>query len=136
MYCCTVFPALSNTNMLKLLTLAKPHAFAPDSVLTEKGRDVATLNLVEHGEAAVVVAERIVSKCRSGDFIGEIGFLTRVPASATVNTASALTCLAFDCESLRQLMHTNPELERGLNVALSANLATKLIRNNETLLGA
>ena len=130
----SVFPTLSNTNMLKLLTLAQPQAFAPDHVLTEKDRSVSTLYLIERGEASVVVGETIVSKCEGGDFVGEIGFLTRVPACATVHAASALKCLAFDCDSLRQLMDANAELERGLTVALTANLATKLIRNNETLL--
>ncbi len=42
--------------------------------------------------------------------------------------------LAFDCESLRVLTHANAAPESGVSVALSANLATKLIGNNETLL--
>lgn len=129
-----VFPTLSNTHMLKLLALAKPHAFIVDRVLTENGRDISTLYLVERGEASVVVDETPVSKCQAGDFIGEIGFLTGVPACATVSAASDLECLAFDCAELRALMRANPDLDRGLNVALTANLATKLIRNNETLL--
>ncbi len=129
-----VFPTLSNTQMLKLLGLAEPREYAVNHVLTENGRDVSTLYLVESGEASVVVDGTTVSRCQAGDFIGEIGFLTAVPACATVNADSELECLAFDCAALRQLMRTNPDLERGLNVALTANLATKLIRNNETLL--
>ncbi len=129
-----VFPTLSNTHMLKLLALAEPHTFTVDRVLTENGREVSTVYLIELGEASVVVNETTVSRCQAGDFIGEIGFLTGVPACATVSAASDLECLAFDCAALRQLMRGNPDLERGLNVALTANLATKLIRNNETLL--
>jgi CRP-like cAMP-binding protein len=72
-------------------------------VLTEKGREVSTLYLVERGEASVVVDETIVSKCHAGDFAGAIGFLARVPAYATVNAASDLKCLAFNCESLASL---------------------------------
>lgn len=74
-----------------------------------------------------------MSRREAGDFVGGIACLTRVRACATVHAAADLKCLAFDCESLRLLTHANAALERRLSVTPTANLATKLIRNNETL---
>ena len=51
---------------------------------------------------------------------------------ATVNATPGVECLVFECDALRDAMATNPDLERGVSNALNANLATKLIRNNET----
>lgn len=130
----SVFPTLSNTDMLKLLAIAEPRAFDPGRALTENGGKVSTLYLIERGEASVIVGDITVSTCEAGDFVGEIGFLTRVPACATVYATAALKVLAFDCDTLRLLMNANANLERGLTVALTANLATKLIRNNENLM--
>jgi hypothetical protein len=128
----SVFPTLSNVDVLKLLALAQKRTPEHLPSLIEKGSEVTHLYLVEHGQATVVLDEVEVSRCQPGDFIGEIGFLNRVPACATVSAGPELECLVFDCDELRRTMSSNPEFERGITFALNANLASKLIRNNET----
>jgi CRP-like cAMP-binding protein len=127
-----VFPMLSNADFLKLLAVATKQTFAAAQALVESGREITSLYLIERGEAAVVVGEVEVSMCQAGDFVGEIGFFNQVPACATVNATPGVECLVFECDALREAMATNPDLERGVSNALNANLATKLIRNNET----
>jgi CRP-like cAMP-binding protein len=127
-----VFPVLSNREFLKILAIAERQEFARDEHLIEQGNEVVRLYLVEQGEAAVMLDDKQVSGCQSGDFIGEIGFFNRVPATATVVAANSLQCLAFNCETLHRVMDANPGLERGVTFAMNANLASKLIRNNDT----
>jgi hypothetical protein len=127
-----VFPVLSSLDFLKLLETASRCSFENGQVLVNKGTEVTRLYLVEHGEAIVALGDMEISRCLPGDFIGEIGFFNQVPATATVTASNNLECLMFDCTMLHRLMQKNPQLERGVTVALNANLATKLIRNNET----
>ncbi|MGB5398015.1 MAG: cyclic nucleotide-binding domain-containing protein [Gammaproteobacteria bacterium] len=127
-----VFPVLSSLDFLKLLATASRRKFENGQVLVNKGSEVTRLYLVEHGEAIVALGDMEISRCLPGDFIGEIGFFNRVPATATVTASNNLECLVFDCAVLHRLLQKNPQLERGVTVALNANLATKLIRNNET----
>jgi len=73
---------------------------------------------------------REVSRCTGRDFIGEIGFLNSLPASATVKAVTTMKCLVFDAKVMRRMMARSPEFERGFSVALNANLAAKLLRRN------
>ena len=127
-----VFPVLTNVDFLRLIATADRRVFDKGQTLVEKGSEVSQLFLVERGEAVVMLGDMQISSCLPGDFIGEIGFFNRVPATATVSAQTKLECLVFDCSSLHKIMQKNSLLERGVTVALNANLATKLIRNNET----
>jgi hypothetical protein len=127
-----VFPVLSNLDFINLLAVSDRRKFTAGQTLLERGEAVDRLYLIERGSAVVTLGETEVARCHPGDFIGEIGFFNRVPATATVTALDDLACLVFDCERLRKITQGSPELDRGITVALSANLATKLIRNNET----
>ncbi len=127
-----VFPVLGNLEFLKIISIARPHSFADGTHLLEIGDTVSRLYLVETGQAEVSLEGTRVSLCHPGDFIGEIGFFNNVPATATVSALDGLKCLVFDCEELRAVMQSNPNLERGITFAMNANLASKLIRNNDT----
>lgn len=127
-----VFPVLSNQEFLKIFAIARRQLFSPGQHLLEQGQKVSRLYLIDRGEAEVLLGDTRISVCIAGDFIGEIGFFNYVPATATVNAGQGLECLVFDCEELRSVMAANPTLERGITFAMNANLANKLIRNNDT----
>ena len=90
------------------------------------------LSLVLAGEAAVGLDDRVFSTCVSDDFIGEIGFTRGVRATATVVATEPMRLMTFDGAWLRAKMEDDPEFERGFGFALNANLASKLIRRQQT----
>lgn len=126
-----VLPHMSAQDFRRLIDSATSRTFAHGDTLLNRGDAVTEVYLVRSGEAAVVVDDVQVSSCLAGDFIGEIGFFSNVPASATVIALTALQCTAFDAGTLRRFMARSVEFERGFTVGLNANLAVKLVRNNE-----
>ncbi|MCP3979624.1 MAG: cyclic nucleotide-binding domain-containing protein [bacterium] len=127
-----VFPALSVLDFRRLLDCGRSDDFRPGDALVLQGDPVRELFLILDGDAEIRNDGHPVSRCVPGDFVDEIGFFKEMPASATVAAGSSLRCMVFPVEAVRQLMARSHTLERGLNVALGSNLATKLIRNNET----
>ena len=79
---------------------------------------------------SVVVGDQQVSTCEAGDFIGEIGFFSRAPATATVSASGPFEVMVFNTNEMRRKMEKSVEFERGLTVGLNSNLAAKLIRSN------
>ena len=125
-----VFPLLSMTDFRKLLNSAEEMVFLlGDEFLTE-GQHVPYVFLVLEGEAAVILDDNEVSRCTGRDFIGKIGFLNNLPASASVRAMTTMKCLVFDAEVMRKMMARSNEFDRGFNIALNSNLAAKLLRRN------
>jgi len=131
-----VFPVLTNAEFLKLFAIASIQQFRPGQTLVEAGDAVLRLFLITDGQAEVKLGDARISTCCSGDFIGEIGFFNKVPATATVCALDTLECLVFECDDMHRVMQANNNLERGITFAMNANLANKLIRNNATGIGS
>jgi len=126
-----VFPMLSVKDFRRVLRHAERVTFLLGDIILKKGESVEHLVLVLEGEAAIEVESVQVARCGPGDFIGEIGFLNRSAASASVTALTTMPCLVFDVEEMRQVMERNSEFDKGFSVALNANLAAKLLRRNE-----
>jgi CRP-like cAMP-binding protein len=77
-----------------------------------------------------MIDEREISRCTGRDFIGEIGFLNNLPASALVRALTTMKCLVFDAKLMRRMMERSTDFDRGFSVALNSNLAAKLLRRN------
>lgn len=131
-----VFPLLTVLEFQRLMKTGLKEDFFTGDILQRRGKRVELLYLILAGKADIEVDDQRVSVCESGDFIGEIGFLYQVPASATVRASESMRCVVFDVHDLRQFMRRSPDFERGFNQALSANLATKLLRRNALTLPA
>jgi hypothetical protein len=126
-----VFPMLSIMDFRRLMKQAERMQFLLGDILLLKDQEVLDVFVILEGEAGVFVDDELVSTCIENDFIGEIGFLNSIPASATVSARTTMDCLVFDAGTIRYYTQRNPELERGLNEAMSANLAAKLLRRNQ-----
>jgi hypothetical protein len=127
-----VFPMLSVADFRRLIANAETMTFLRGDILLRQGDEVHAVFLILTGEADIVLDGEGVTQCVAGDFIGEIGFFNAAPASATVTAAGTMKCLVFEVAMIRRLMERSSELERGISVAMNSNVATKLIRRNET----
>ena len=126
-----VFPNLSDLDFRRLVDSAETREYAEGQTLCSQGDPVERLHLLLSGEASVTVDGRLISTCVGDDFVGELGFIDDIPATATVVATRETRCLLFDCAALRRWMQEQPDFERGVGFALNANLASKLIRRQD-----
>lgn len=124
-----VFPWMPAHKFATLVRLAVLARVEPgDPALVERGQAVEALWLVQDGELEVVVDGRCVATCISGDFVGEMAFIDRVAASATVRARVPSTLLVWDARRLDGMLADEPEIQRGFHAALGTNMSQKLRR--------
>ena len=124
-----IFPWMPAHKFASLVRLATSSRFGPgDSSLVECGRPVVALWLVETGELEVLIDGRRVASCIPGDFVGEMAFIDRAAASATVRACVPSTLLVWDAKRLHEMLADEPEIQRGFHAALGTNMSQKLRR--------
>ena len=87
-----------------------------------------SLGLVEGGELEVLIDGRRVATCIPGDFVGEMAFIDRAAASATVRACVTSTLRVWDAKRLHEMLADEPEIQRGFHAALGTNMSQKLRR--------
>jgi hypothetical protein len=126
-----VFPHMSRLDFHRFIRAGSWLSHAPGVELASRGQPVDQIVLVSDGTADVTVDGAVVSQCRSGDFIGEIAFMTENPATATVTTASPTRCLTWKFTDLRALLNHHPDLRTDLQTVFNKNLIGKLAEQRD-----
>ena len=85
----TVFSSLQPGEFRRLLSLGRYDMVPAGASWVRAGAPVSSVALIVAGEASVMLDETVVSRLKRGDFIGEMGYITRQPASAAVQAASS-----------------------------------------------
>lgn len=114
----------------RLLRLAEMREFAVDDALTREGEAVKDLMYVSSGVARIERGGRIIAVCGPGDYLGEVSFLSGVPATATAIAAKPVRVLAFDQAKLRALVTSDAAIRRAMEAGLNRNLVGKLARTS------
>ena len=78
--------------------------------------------VIENGEADVTIDGEHVATIPPGEMIGEIGMLTRLPASATVTAKTDMTVLMIPHQRFDSVADDTP----GLGLAIAKELAQRL----------
>jgi CRP-like cAMP-binding protein len=91
-----------------------------------------SLFLVLSGEPLVKRNDALVTKLHRGEFVGEISFVTKEPASADVYAESEVNFIEWNQDELRKLKTSNPTFWAKLNDILGKDLAKK-IKNNSII---
>ncbi len=97
--------------------------------LTTQGAPVVRILLISEGAAQVVIDGTVAAYCATGDFVGEMAFVSGNPASATVTTMTQTRYLMWRFEELRALIAKHPEIRSALQTVFSKNLIEKLSRD-------
>ena len=117
----------------RLLDLSKLERYEPDALLTTEGEPVRRLVYIVEGIVKIEHAGRLVAICGPGDYVGELSFLSKKPASATASVVKPTRALVFDQAKLDAAAAGDAHLRRTLDSALNRNLAGKLTRSNDGL---
>jgi CRP-like cAMP-binding protein len=114
-------------------------ASVPDkTVLVKEGENSRSLYVLAKGKLVVKETvtqnmELIIARITPGDVVGEVGFVDKKPASATVRADGPCEMVRLDYLSLKDLFEQRPELERAFYRDLCRTLAERLRAGNAAL---
>ena len=127
------FQSLDPMNVRRLLRCGRWVEHAKEKSLTLQGVHLEDLVLISEGEAAVCLGGQVIDRLGCGKFVGEIGFLSGEPATATVVAASPLRCLTWKASELRRVLARHPEIRTVFHAAVGKDLAEKIASHNVRL---
>jgi hypothetical protein len=118
---------LSPGEFRRLMQAGHWQSAASPTVVTEENKPVDHLYYVLDGDLAI---EKNGSRFTIGPetFIGEVAFLLKRPASATVTLAEGARYVVWDIHALRRLMLSAPSLAVAFAGALNRDMASKVAR--------
>lgn len=94
--------------------------------LTTQNERPNRLKFIVSGEARIERDGQVVGTAKPGDFIGEMGYLTDNPATASVITTEITRYLAFEYDDLRDFLQKNQEVRHALEASFNRDLVGKL----------
>jgi Cyclic nucleotide-binding domain len=95
--------------------------------LTREGEPVTELHYVLEGDLEITKSGRAID-VPSGLFIGEIAYLRKTPATATVTVKPGTTYISWPHEALHKVTAKHDGLRQSLTNLLSTDLAVKVAR--------
>lgn len=117
---------LDDEHLAELVEFGEMLDLDPGAVLTEQGQPVDAFYLISEGQAVAEVNGRRVGQLQPGEFVGEVAFLTQVPATATVRAATSLSVIALDSARLRAAGREDPAIAAAIYRVIGLALARKL----------
>lgn len=109
----------------KLISIGKFVQAGPGEILTEHGKPVSNLMLICEGQARVVVHGQTVAYSHPGNLIGEMSFVSKAPASATVYIVEPTLYFSWPQEILKDLLESDPDLKQVMQKILHTDSIRK-----------
>ena len=125
----TKFSDMTHREFLYFWSLGKQKEVSDDSIIKE-GEYQKNLFLILSGNASVSRDERVIATLHRPEFVGEISFITREPASANVAANGKLYYIEWNQDELRRLKTKNSTFWTKLNQCLGEDLAKKIKHNS------
>ena len=124
-----LFRGFKPGEFLKILRLGEWQDLSKGQTLLEEGENAKGFWLLTNGEAEVRNEEgETKASLGANDLVGELGYLTGAPASATVQMVEPGRALFWQKNRLESFFRLNPTLKFGCHSVISSNLAEKLRR--------
>ena len=128
------FPSLSRIAAKRLMKRGKWQTLGVGDALTTQGEFANRVFLLASGRVEVTLDGNPIVDLNPGQFIGEVGFIARSPASATAiavaDDENPTRVLYWDSEKLRRDLRRDDGLRSTLESALGTDLARKLADRN------
>ncbi len=122
------FGMLSPGQFRRLLRLGTRETASCHTILVSEGAPIETVYYIVNNSAILTKMDEVFP-LDAGSFVGEIGFLTGRPASATVAVNSGTEYIAWKVADLNRAFARAPGLRNALLAQLNNDLATKLARS-------
>ena len=118
-------------SLKRLLEFSTIRQVPAGETLTTEGEPVAELMFITSGVATIERAGVVVAACGTGDYVGEMSFLTGKPASATARAIKPMRVIVFDQARLKASIEADAGMRRAMESSLNLNLVGKLVRAND-----
>jgi CRP-like cAMP-binding protein len=126
-------PGLSRLTARRFLTAGRWETLPPGTILTREGAPVDRLTYIAEGTAQVVHRDTLVAMIPAGLYVGELGVLSREPATATVTVTAPTRAFQIDAGPLAQLVARHPDLRMSLDAGIGADARRKILGANRRL---
>lgn len=117
-----LFAQLSERALKQLAAAVAPVEHEQGKELAVEGRDGVGFHLITAGTVEVLVGGTAVRTLTAGDSFGEISLIDGKARSATVRCTTPVTTLALSAWNFRPLLDREPEVAKGLLLALCDRL--------------
>lgn len=97
----------------------------PGEMITEIGKPVSHLYMICDGLARVVVNGQTIAFCHPGNLVGEMSFITKAPASATVYIVEPTVYIQWTQAAFRHLLESDPDLQQAMQTVFNADFFRK-----------
>ena len=121
-----LFERLSRGELARIAQLADEVDLPAGKMLIKEGQRGREFFVLLEGSADVRSNTRLLPPMRAGDFFGEIALVTDHPRTATVTTATPVRALVIIDRAFRELLRTNPEMQRKVLEAVASRLTNSL----------
>jgi hypothetical protein len=121
------FTGMMPGDFRRLLKVGTWHTADADVALTSENQPVDKLYYILSGDVSINKAGREIP-ISGKHFIGEIAYLQKTPASATVIAKPGCTYMSWTHQDLLKVSEKNDGLKSSLGTLLSADLARKVAR--------
>ena len=126
-----LFKGLSPSQAQSVIGICHPQSFDVEEVLCQGGTESDEMFIFLSGELGVVTPDDVqVAKILPVTTVGEIGFVTRQPRTATVKATKTSTLLVVKRAQLQQLLRANADLLSCIYRSLIDILAEKIVNDN------
>lgn len=109
----------------KLVAIGKWHRALLPQTLTEEGEALTELHYVLDGNITIAKAERSFP-VEAKKFIGELAYLRKRPATATVKVSADSHYISWSHEDLELLFRRNEDLRTALQLLMGRDVAEKM----------
>ena len=122
-----LFASADRKTMKKLVEAVEEVHIASGTTMIRSGGFPGEFSVIVDGTASVEVNGEEVARLGPSDVVGELAFLARAPASATVTTTSDCEMLSIRYNRLEQILDGDPQFVR----LLAETLARRLLERNQ-----
>lgn len=132
----TCLPDTERAHARRLMKIAAWTEVQENVLLIEQDTCPSQLKFIVSGEARVERDDKQLGIAQTGDFLGEMSYLTGKSATASVFSHTPMRYLAFDRNLLRSHLEKYPEVRHALEASFNRNLVDKLAKTNTIKIGS
>ena len=122
----TVFPEFTPVEFAKLMRIGTWKTVAAGTTLTIQGEPVSEVMVVQSGHLSVEIDGLAMHTLKDGEIVGEMSFIRKLPATATVRAVTPTRYVAWLQPALRALLARNPAMSSAMRSVFSVELTRKL----------
>ena len=124
------FTTLTTREFKKIIMTNPYHIYKSSEKIMADGEDTNELFLLLSGQASVVASDKEIASIASGDFIGEMSFMSKQTASADVFAKDDVVVAYWTHADLYKLEQKNIKIYNKFLTIIGRDLVRKLKRKN------